>query len=39
MYRKISEEMLDFVKHNPTAFHVVASIGNTLKENEANIII
>jgi aspartyl aminopeptidase len=33
MYRKMSEEMLAFIKKNPTAFHVVASMRETLREN------
>ena len=33
MYRKTSEEMLNFIKNNPTAFHVVEAIKDTLSNN------
>jgi aspartyl aminopeptidase len=33
MYRTISEEMLEFIQKNPTAFHVVSTICDTLKAN------
>lgn len=33
MYRKLNEEMLSFIRTNPTAFHTVASIRERLLEN------
>ena len=33
MYKKISEELIDFIKNSPTAFHAIDNISKRLKEN------
>ena len=33
MYKKISEELIDFIKNSPTAFHAIYNISKRLKEN------
>ena len=33
MYKKISEELVNFIKNSPTAFHAIDNISKRLKEN------
>ena len=33
MYKKISEELIDFIKNSPTAFHAIDNISKRLKEH------
>ena len=33
MYKKISEELIDFIKNSPTDFHAIDNISKRLKEN------